>query len=182
MTQYVFYFLSFVALLCAIMVIVSRNPIHSALYLVLTFFAISAHYILMNAQFLFIVNVIVYAGAIMVLFLHVIMLVNLKNERKKISLMKFAGVIAGGLLFVTLVGSLKSMGMNEPLEAKVSDIGLVKNLGKHLFDKFLLPFEISAVLFLSAMIGAVLLGKKEKASPTETELTLEKKAQATEKV
>jgi NADH:ubiquinone oxidoreductase subunit 6 (subunit J) len=79
-TQILFYFLSVLALGSALMVVISRNPVHSVLWLIATFFAISGHYILMNAQFLGIVNLIVYAGAIMVLFLFVIMLMNLNTE------------------------------------------------------------------------------------------------------
>src|ERR1041385_4710982 len=94
-----FWVLSAVAVGCALGVILSRNPISSVLFLILTFFSISGHYILMNAQFLAIVNVIVYAGAIMVLFLFVIMLMNLNAdvEPQKSRLVQLAGVIAGGV-------------------------------------------------------------------------------------
>src|SRR6478672_8524439 len=105
MSQYVFYFLSFLAILSALMVVVSKNPIHSVLYLIITFFAIAGHYILLNAQFLAAVHVIVYAGAIMVLFLYVIMMLNLNAnaEPHKSNLLKFAATIAGGILMITLV-------------------------------------------------------------------------------
>ena len=79
-TEILFYFLSALALGSAILVVLSKNPVHSVLWLIVTFFAISGHYILMNAQFLGIVNLIVYAGAIMVLFLFVIMLMNLNAD------------------------------------------------------------------------------------------------------
>ncbi len=79
-TQILFWFLSALAVAGAVMVVASRNPVHSILYLIVTFFAISGHYILLNAQFLAIVNIIVYAGAIMVLFLFVVMLMNLNAE------------------------------------------------------------------------------------------------------
>ena len=156
-----FYFLSFLAILAAVMVVLSRNPIHSVLYLILTFFAIGGHYILLNAQFLAIVHIIVYAGAIMVLFLFVIMFLNLNkdSEPKKSFLAKISATIASGLLFLVMVGTIKSYYMNISKEAD-SQIGLVSNLGKVLFDEYMLPFEISSVLFLSAMIGAVILGKK----------------------
>jgi NADH-quinone oxidoreductase subunit J len=156
-----FYFLSFLAILAAVMVVLSRNPIHSVLYLILAFFAIAGHYILLNAQFLAIVHIIVYAGAIMVLFLFVIMFLNLNkdSEPKKSFLAKISATIASGLLFLVMVGTIKSYYMNISKEAD-SQIGLVSNLGKVLFDEYMLPFEISSVLFLSAMIGAVILGKK----------------------
>src|SRR6201993_2799277 len=99
-TQILFWFLSLLAVGSAAMVVVSKNPVHSILYLIVTFFAISGHYILLNAQFIAIVNIIVYAGAIMVLFLFVVMLMNLntETERQPNIWMKFFGVISGGLL------------------------------------------------------------------------------------
>src|SRR5919204_1843495 len=95
-TQILFWFLSALALFAAIMVLVSKNPVHSVLWLIVVFFAISGHYILLNAQFLAIVNLIVYAGAIMVLFLFVIMLMNLNAdvEPQKGQLVQLAGVVS----------------------------------------------------------------------------------------
>jgi NADH-quinone oxidoreductase subunit J len=157
----IFWFLTVMAISCALGVILSRNPVSSVLFLIATFFAVSGHYILMNAQFLAIVNIIVYAGAIMVLFLFVIMLMNLNadTEPQKNRLVQLAGVISGGILFLVVLAALKSS-TNNMLEHTATDIGLIKNLGMTLFTKFVLPFEISSVLFLSAMIGAVVLGKK----------------------
>jgi NADH-quinone oxidoreductase subunit J len=102
-------------------------------------------------------------GAIMVLFLFVLMLLNLNedSEPMKSNLIKIAGVVAGLCLLVTLVGSFKALNTSDPLIIKNPEIGLVKNLGKVLFDKFLLPFEVSSILLLSAMVGAVLLAKKD---------------------
>src|SRR6476660_9638071 len=99
-TQILFWFLSVVALFSALMVISSKNPVYSVLWLIVTFFSISGHYILLNAQFLAIVNVIVYAGAIMVLFLFVIMLMNLNQEMepRKNRWLKLAGAISRGCL------------------------------------------------------------------------------------
>ena len=163
MTQYLFYFLSFVAILCALMVVFSKNPVHSVLYLILTYFAIAGHYILLNAQFLAAVHIIVYAGAIMVLFLFVIMLLNLNadTEPHKSKWLKFAAAIAAGLLLIVLVGTLKGAEKVLPANVYNSEIGLVKNLGKVLFNDFMLPFEVASILFLVAMVGAVMLGKKE---------------------
>jgi len=159
-----FYLVAFLSLFFAILVITARNPVHSVLYLVLTFFTFTIHYILLNAQFLAVVNFIVYMGAIMVLFLFVMMLLNLniQTEPSKSPLVKIAGVIAGCCLLVTLVGSLKVIAVSDPVIMRNPDLGLVKNLGKVLFSEFLLPFEISSILLLSAMVGAVLLAKKEK--------------------
>src|SRR5665811_1637024 len=109
MTIFLFYFLSFLSILCGLMVILEKNPIHSVLYLVLTFFTIAGHYVLLNAQFLAAVHVIVYAGAIMVLFLFVIMLLNLNKETEphKSVWLKASATVASGSLLVVLVGSLK---------------------------------------------------------------------------
>src|SRR3954468_21256790 len=96
-TAILFWFLSALALLSATMVLISKNPIHSILWLIVVFFSISGHYVLLNAQFLAIVNLIVYAGAIMVLFLFVVMLMNLnkETEQQKDKWMKISGIIAG---------------------------------------------------------------------------------------
>lgn len=158
-----FYLVAFLSIFFALMVIFSKNPIHSVLYLIVTFFTFTVHYILLNAQFLAIVNFIVYMGAIMVLFLFVLMLLNLDEESEpmKSNLVKMAGLVAGLCLLVTLVGSMKSLHISDPVILKDPDIGLVKNLGKVLFSEFLLPFEISSVLLLTAMVGAVLIAKRE---------------------
>ena len=163
MTIYLFWFLSFIAVLCGLMVVISKNPVYSVLYLVLTFFAIAGHYILLNAQFLAAVHIIVYAGAIMVLFLFVIMLLNLNKETEphKDNWIKFAAAVAAGLLLVVLVGSIKGAETIAPKSSFNGEIGLIKNLGKVLFNDFLLPFEVSSILLLAAMVGAVMLGKKE---------------------
>jgi NADH-quinone oxidoreductase subunit J len=173
-TEIIFWFLSGLALISAIMVLLSKNPVHSVLWLIAVFFAISGHYILLNAQFLAIVNLIVYAGAIMVLFLFVIMLMNQNQEtepRSKSTWIRLAGAIAGGCLLIVIVAAVRdSAGLVESVGGKVSakvavtktgDIGLIEQLGRSLFTTYLVPFELSSVLFLSAMVGAVVIGKKE---------------------
>lgn len=166
MTQYAFYFLSFLCILSALMVVFSKNPVHSVLYLVICFFGIAGHYILLNAQFLAAVHIIVYAGAIMVLFLFVIMLLNLNDasEDQKSTWIKFAAVITSGSLALILIASLKGAYLMEKPKYVNGQIGLIENLGNVLFNQFLLPFEVSSLLFLSAMVGAVMIGKKETTS------------------
>ena len=163
-TQLLFWFLSVVALFSALMVITNKNPVYSVLWLIVTFFTLSGHYILLNAQFLAIVNIIVYAGAIMVLFLFVIMLMNLNKttEPQKHKWLKLAGAVAGGCLLLVMVAALKDTDIRQQ-EAQVNggSIGLISNLGKELFSTYVVPFEISSILFLSAMVGAVVIGKKE---------------------
>ena len=158
-----FYVVAFLSIFFSLLVIFSKNPVHSVLYLIVTFFTFTIHYILLNAQFLAIVNFIVYMGAIMVLFLFVLMLLNLNEETEplKPTLLKVMGVVAGMCLLVTLAGSLKALSISEPVVLQNANLGLVKNLGKVFFNQFLLPFEISSLLLLSAMVGAVLLAKKE---------------------
>ena len=164
-THLLFWILSVTALGSALMVVTSKNLVYSVLYLIITFFAISGHYILLNAQFLAIVNLIVYAGAIMVLFLFVIMLMNLNAdvEPAKKNWLKIAGALAGGCLLLVMIAALKDADYkNQVAQTQNGDIGLIQNLGMVLFNDYVVPFEISSVLFLSAMVGAVVLGKKEK--------------------
>ncbi len=158
-----FYLVAFLSIFFSLLVIFSKNPIHSVLYLIITFFTFTVHYILLNAQFLAIVNFIVYMGAIMVLFLFVLMLLNLNEDTEpmKSNLLKIVGVVAGMCLLVTLAGSVKALNNSAPVVLQNPNLGLVKNLGKVLFNEFLLPFEVSSLLLLSAMVGAVLLAKKE---------------------
>jgi NADH-quinone oxidoreductase subunit J len=163
-TQILFWFLTALALGSALMVVLSKNPVYSVLYLIVAFFAISGHYVLLNAQFLAIVNIIVYAGAIMVLFLFVIMLMNLNAgmNLQKNKLIRFAGFVAGLCLFLIIVAALKDAAIKKQMvNTTDGDIGLIKNLGLTLFNEYVIPFEISSVLFLSAMVGAVVIGKKE---------------------
>jgi NADH-quinone oxidoreductase subunit J len=163
LTQILFWFLSALALFSALLVVSSRNPVHSVLWLIVTFFAISGHYILLNAQFLGIVNLIVYAGAIMVLFLFVIMLMNLnaETEPQKNRWMKLAGALSGGSLLLVLVAALRTAEVKGQIaQYSQGDIGLIGNLGKALFTDYVVPFELSSILFLSAMVGAVVIGKK----------------------
>jgi len=166
MDKIIFLFLSVVAIGSALAVIFAKSPVYSVLFLIVTFFSIAGHFVLLNAHFLAIVNIIVYAGAIMVLFLFVIMLLNLnkESEPQKPFYIKVVACVAGGLLLVTLVGAIRGSTVQNAgaLVAKTgNNIGSVEELGKVLFSNFLIPFEISSVLFLSAMIGAVMLGKKD---------------------
>ncbi|GAA4336612.1 NADH-quinone oxidoreductase subunit J [Flaviaesturariibacter amylovorans] len=166
-TQILFYILAFASLFCAVAVITSKNPVFSVIWLIATFFTISGHYILLNAQFLAVVNIIVYAGAIMVLFLFVIMLMNLdKNlELPKNRWIRLIGAISGGCLLLVLIAALRTTDANMT-QLGGGNIGLIKNLGDVLFKQYVVPFELSSILFLSAMVGAVVIGKSEGKSRT----------------
>ncbi len=165
MEQLLFIILSVITVSAALCVVLIKNPMYSVLSLVVTFFSIAGHYILLQSQFLAVVNIIVYAGAIMVLFLFVIMLLNLNDtdkQEKRSFFSKIAAVIAAGLLLVAVVGLVKGTALETTTTGMTpEEIGTVQVLGKVLFTDFVLPFELSSLLFLSAMIGAVMLGKKD---------------------
>lgn len=168
-----FYFIAFLSIFFSVLVISAKNPVHSVLYLIITFFTFTIHYIILNAQFLAIVNFIVYMGAILVLFLFVMMMLNLnkQTEPAKSNIIKFAGVIGGGCLLATLVAAVKGLAKSDPVILQNPNLGSVQNLGKVLFGEFLLPFEVSSILLLSAMVGAVLLATKD-ANPKSTKPTV----------
>ena len=159
----IFLALAVFSIVTALLMVFSKNPVHSAIYLILTIVSMVGQYLLLNAQFLAIVQIIVYAGAIMVLFLAVLLLLNLNadTEPQKSSMWKLSAGVAAGLLLVTLVGALRgSIQIAAPTQAN-SQVGLVENLGKVLFTDFVVPFEIAGILFLAAMVGAVLMGKRD---------------------
>lgn len=163
MTLYIFLILAVISVIAALLMVFSKSPVHSVLFLILTFFAIAGQYILLNAQFLAVVHIIVYAGAIMVLFLFVLMLLNLNRdtEPQKSTVWKVSAAIASGLLLVTMVGALHgTIQVSSPAQAN-AQVGLVQNLGRVLFTDFVVPFEIAGILFLAAMVGAVLVGKRD---------------------
>ena len=160
----VFYILSAIAITGALFTVFSQNPVYSVLSLIVTFFAIAGHYFLMNTQFLATVHIIVYTGAIMVLFLYVIMMLNLNKEAEpnKPLLSKVAAVVSGGSLMLVLIIALKDSANMKMSGATNEAIGSIENLGKVLYSTaYVLPFEVSAILFLAGMVGAVMLGKKE---------------------
>jgi len=162
-TEYLFWFLSFVAVFGALATILAKNPVYSVLYLILSFFAIAGHYLLLNAQFLAAVHVIVYAGAIMVLFLYVVMMLNLNkvDEEKRRYWNMLISAVAGGILLLVLVGIIKRSTQLTAPAIDAPNVGLIENLGQVLYRDFLLPFELASILFLGAMVGAVFLSKKE---------------------
>ncbi len=148
---------------CALLVVFSKNPINNVIYLILCFLAMAGHYILLNAQFLAVVHVIVYTGAIMVLFLFVIMLLNLNKAiiLRKSTVTRVSAVITGGIFFLVLLAATRQTFEIHAKYPFASDFGLVSGIGKVLFNEFLLPFEMSSILFISAMVGAMMFGKKD---------------------
>lgn len=157
--------LSAITLATAFLTIFTKNPIHSAIYLVICFSSITGHYLLLNAQFLGIVNFIVYTGAIMVLFLFTLMLMNLNKEDEvhKPRVTRLAAV----MLFCVMCLVLLAIFINsKPIVGDYDSTGVdyqsTKVLGNVLLNEYMLPFEYVSILLLVAMIGVVLLSKKEK--------------------
>src|SRR5881394_865650 len=152
-----FYVFAFLTLGCGALVVAnpfSRNPVTSAMFLVLTIISMAGLFVLLHAFFLAAVQVIVYAGAVIVLFLFVIMLLDLKEEkRRKLRILGLAGgvISVGAVTGLTVKGILDS-GLGQGLPAPAVE-GSTAALGKLLFTQFLLPFEIISVLLLVAMVG-----------------------------
>ncbi|MCF7809656.1 NADH-quinone oxidoreductase subunit J [bacterium] len=152
-----------IALASALMVITRKSPIASVLFLVLTFVCIAVLYVMLGAQFIAAMQIIVYAGAIMVLFLFVLMLLNLRGNQgwENISPARIGlGFAAAGLLLLVAVAWLKTAGSME-VAGLDPEMGTVSAFGDVLFQRFLLPFEIASVLLLGAIIGVVAMIKRK---------------------
>ncbi len=164
-----FTLLAVVTTVAALLVILQRNPVASAIYLIITIFCLAGIYLLLNAPFIAIIQVLVYAGAIMVLFLFVIMLLNLEKEQKRRMThhlwQKGLGIFLGvvllaqiGLIFQSFfLGGRKGILSPE----KIAAVGNTETVARLLFTDYLLPFEITSVLLLVAIIGAIVLAKKQ---------------------
>lgn len=163
MEQILFFFVAFIAICSAGYFVFAKNPLYAILSLIVTMFSIAGLYILLNAQFLGIVQIIVYAGAIMVLFLYILMMLNLnkEDESKKQNLMKFAGVFSAGLLLIGLLGAFRGYKIEAIATDVDSSVGLTKNLGRLLFNEYVLPFELASLLIFAGIVSAVLIGKKD---------------------
>lgn len=163
--QIIFSVLALITLATAFLTIFSRNPIHSAIYLVICFFSIAGHYLLLNAQFLAIVHIIVYSGAIMILFLFTIMLMNLNEEHEvhRPRITRLGAILSFCLICVVLILIfINSKPIVGEYDATGEDFQSIKVLGKVLLNEYMVPFEFASILLLVAMIGTVLLSKKEK--------------------
>ncbi|MBP6181371.1 NADH-quinone oxidoreductase subunit J [Flavobacterium sp.] len=163
--QIIFCVLSIITLATAFLTIFSRNPIHSAIYLVICFFSVAGHYLLLNAQFLAIVHIIVYSGAIMILFLFTIMLMNL-NEQHEVHrprITRLGAIVSFCLICIVLILIFIN---SKPIVGEYvttgEDFQSIKVLGRILLNEYMVPFEFASILLLVAMIGTVLLSKKEK--------------------
>ncbi len=161
----IFCVLAAITIATAFLTIFSRNPIHSALYLVICFFSIAGHYLLLNSQFLAIVHIIVYSGAIMILFVFTIMLMNLNKEHEvhKPRITRLGAIVSFCLICLVLIAIFIN---SKPIVGEYvttgQDYQSIKVLGSVLLNEYMVPFEFASILLLVAMIGVVLLSKKEK--------------------
>ena len=158
-----FYMFSGLMLLAALSVVVNRQPIYSVLSLLVVMFCIAALFVMLGAYFIAALQVLLYAGAVLVLFLFVVMLLNLAPEalsRMRIFTLRGAGTVAAAFLFVCLARILTSM--RAPADGEAH--GTVEAVGRELFSAYLLPFELTSFIILAAIIGAVTLAKR---SPSE---------------
>lgn len=163
MDQVIFYGLALITIIGALATIFSRNAMYSVLALVVTFFAMAGLYLQLKAEFVAVVHIIVYAGAIMVLFLFVVMMLNLNTVstiiRSNVNIKWIAvlvGIAMAGILgYGAYATTLPVRGDN------TAENGTVKILGKMLFNEYLLPFELTSVLLIATMVGVIVLTKKE---------------------
>lgn len=167
-----FYAFSTILVFAALRVITARNPVHSALYLVLAFFSAAAIWILLKAEFLALVLMLVYVGAVMVLFLFVVMLLDInlavlrEGFRRNLAVAIPVGIL---IVFQMTVVLMKGFWVEEPISPGISDtIGLTRELGQVLYTEYLYAFEIAAVILLVAMVAAVALTLRRRKDVTYT--------------
>ncbi|RTZ94210.1 MAG: NADH-quinone oxidoreductase subunit J [Deltaproteobacteria bacterium] len=159
----IFIIVSLLAIVSSLLMITRRNTIHSALFMVLAFVASAILYLLLGCQFMAMIQVIVYAGAVMMLIIFVIMMLDLSKEEKlkmKVTKTKIAGVIVS-VLFMMMLILMAAFNSVKGKMGTLASIGDAKTIGSLLFTRFLLPFEVASILLLAAMVGAVMLSKKK---------------------
>ncbi|MDZ4224682.1 MAG: NADH-quinone oxidoreductase subunit J [bacterium] len=158
-----FYIFGGMAVVTALLMVTRQNPIFSAVWLVVSFFAFAVLFLMLDAQFVAVLQILLYAGAIMVLFIFVIMLLNVRAEELKPKVMQFSGILGGGAAIYLIV--LFTLGiLKEPVAAfgpVPADFGYVAPVGRLLFTKYLIPFELTSVLLLVAIVGSVVMGKRK---------------------
>ena len=172
--QFIFLFLAAVAVFAAFNVILQRNPIYSALGLIGVMCALAGTFVMLAAQFVAAMQVVVYAGAIMVLFVFVIMMLNVRREESRLDKGKYLKIVAP-LLFVALLAEVFYVAKavpNPPASAVAANgvhpYGTIESIGEAMFSTYLFPFEATSVLILMAMVGALFLAKKRTTQEAET--------------
>lgn len=163
MITYSFIFLAVLAVASALAMVINKNTVNSALFLVINMVSLSGIYLLLQAQFLAIIQILVYAGAIMVLFLFVIMLLNVDKEKSlfnKFRIKYFVAFLLGAGVFAQIIYSIGSYSDAMPVvSAKMAEVGTVEAVGDVLFTKYLLPFELTAILLTAAVVGALIVAQ-----------------------
>jgi NADH-quinone oxidoreductase subunit J len=163
--QILFFILAGAALISGVLVVFQTHPLRSALYLIVNFFAVAGLFLLAHAEFIAAIQIIVYAGAIMVLFLFVIMLLNLRRPEEKPEQphygQKFLGIVLAGFTVLLLVYGFSRAVLPEAAKAAAPGMGNTESIAKLLFTDYLLPFEVTSVLLLVAIVGAVVLAKSK---------------------
>lgn len=160
-----FYFFATLAVVSAILMVTRRNAVHSAVYLITTLLATAGIFLQLQAEFLFVVQIILYVGGIMVLFVFVIMLVNLDVAVRQMKFNNqswvagFLALVLGGLLFMVFRMGGSAFNLSGPAAATLQPNA--EQVGTVLFQKYFLPFEVASILLLVAMIGAVVMGKRK---------------------
>lgn len=165
MITIIFYILAAITLASGIFTVLSKHPIHSAIAMVVCFFSIAGHFLMLNAQFLAMVQIIVYAGAIMVLILFTLMLMNLErlSVPSKKAASRIAAVVSSCLAALVLLAALvKAAPEITAYKVENVDFQSTQIIGEVLMNEYLLPFEFASVLLIVSMIGAVLISKREK--------------------
>jgi len=160
-----FYILGFGAVVSALLLVTNKRPVRAAMSLIATMSFLAGLYVLLDAHLIAALQLIVYAGAIMVLFLFVIMLLNLEEKEGRLAgtalLLQLIAVVVVGLVFVLMVSVVKLSSPVLPFGQAAAQFGTTKAVGRMLFTEYLLPFEIASVLLLAAIVGAVILAKRK---------------------
>ncbi len=168
----VFLILAAAAIVSAILVITRKNPVTSALFLVFNFFIIAVLYLFLRAQFIAIIQITVYAGAIMVLFLFVIMLLNLGDDKLlkwKLNSKRTIATLMGLALLAEILFYVMSFTSTSGLSPRAESTGTVESIGKILYSGYLFPFEITSILLLAAIVGSIFLAKKRSSESPDGE-------------
>lgn len=165
MLTIVFYILAAITLAAGVFTVASRNPIHSAVAMIVCFFSLAGHFLLLDAQFLAIVQIVVYAGAVMVMLIFALMLMNLSEvheEKKKIA-SRIAAIVSAGLMALVLLAAvIKASPVVETYKVGEVDYQSISVIGQVIYEEYLVPFEFTAILLITAMVGAVLISKRKK--------------------
>ena len=165
-----FIIIGLITIVCALCVVFQKNPIYSAIFLIQTMVSLAVLYVLLHAPFIAAAQIMIYAGAVMVLFVFVIMLLNLSKEdveggKDKLMFQKASAILLGLILFVVIgVVTLKTVFLGtkgEYTPERINEIGNTQLVGKLLFTDYVLPFEIASILLFAAILGAIVLAKKK---------------------